>query len=202
MDKHTKSKKKIPLEKKDEKLKHEEINYSFKSDDSNWILTKNNLYRYNQSKLPNIEMSISDEMIQTSKLSAKLYNEGVTDEKKDITVDKNIVYYFIKMYDITNTIQPSIRYSKLLLNEIVKSDLMFSHVDGKVTKLTPFLNNIKNVRYKIIDAYMSDICVQSEMNSIRKNYESNMKNLEIKEEVERPINEIYREFLRLEMKKS
>ena len=197
MNKNTKSKKKITLE----KIKDEEINYSFKSDDSNWVLTKNNLYRYNESKLPNIEIAITDEMIELSKVSAKLYNEGITDEKKDITVDKKTIYYFIKMYDITNTIQPSIRYSKLLLNEIVKSDLMFSHVDGKVTKLTPFLINTKNVRYKIIDAYMSDICVQSEMNNIRKNYETNIKNLEIKEEVEIPINEIYREYLTLEIKK-
>jgi hypothetical protein len=112
----------------------------------------------------------------------------------------------MKIYDLTDKIPPSVKYSTYLPNEMVETDLLFTYNDKKITQLTPYLDNLKNARYTIIDAYMSDQYVRSEMLGIRKKWIAKINNIdekkeEIKEDIPKQINEIYKTFLTLEMKK-
>lgn len=182
--------------------KKEIINNVLKIDDVNWKLISDKLYRYDESKLQNFEISVTNEMINTAKTKAKLYINGISDEKQKMEGEK-IIYYFIKIYDVTNNVQPSFRCSRLGLDDALKTDLLFSYVEGKVTKLTPFLKNLENARYTVVDAYMSDQVVTSEMNNIRKQLEaiiiSGKEEKKIK--IDKSICQIYSELLAEEINK-
>ena len=142
-------------------------NVNPKVDDGNWTLVSDNLYKYDTLLLQDIEVKVTEDMINNAKKNATLYKEGIT-HKNTIEDNKNVIYNFIKVYDVNNKIQPIIKYTRCNIEDTLKTDLMFSYIEDKKTILSDVLETIYDIRYRLIACYMSNTIVTSELNVIKK----------------------------------
>lgn len=125
------------------------------------------LYKYNKA-LPNLEVSITDNKINDAKKLAekqeKISDEGFDDETY-------YVYKFFKVYVENESVQPVIAYGRYTLESIVNNNLFYLYKNIKC-RLTPFADDIKNTKYKLLGCYKAKGEVVKAMNAIKKEFDA------------------------------
>lgn len=132
------------------------------------------LYHYNKA-IPKLELCVTKEKIEI----AKKMNEPP--KYKELLDDEFEIYKVYKIYDIDETINPICSYTRNTLENALLSDLMYLYKnDKKNGKLTPFINNIENMRYKLLDCYKAQGSIIKDMISIKQNFDDTFENIEVK----------------------
>lgn len=125
------------------------------------------LYKYNKA-LPNLEVLITDSKINDAKKlgekQEKMSDDGFDDETY-------YVYKFFKVYDENESVQPIISYGRYTLESIVNNNLFYLYKNVKC-RLTPFADDIKNTKYKLLGCYKAKGNIAKAMNAIKKEFDT------------------------------